>query len=130
MTDLGREAAAAPGAEDRASPEGTHGRSGRILWVDDEVDLLWEVCPFTGPADEGYPCVFPEGMPPGMQEAMTGRGETFDFEYAMDLAFFVEFFCASQAGLVEQLPEGLPIPNCDQGYPARARLTAGLGTGR
>ncbi len=91
---------------------------------DDEVDLLWEVCPFTGSADDGYPCVFPEGMPVGMQEAMTGRGETFEFEYVPELAFFVEYFCSSQAELLERLPEGLPVPNCDQGYPARARLTA------
>ncbi|OIP44046.1 MAG: hypothetical protein AUK47_01660 [Deltaproteobacteria bacterium CG2_30_63_29] len=96
-----------------------------VVTADDgPVDLLWEFCPFTGGAEGRFPCVYPEGTPQELITMLQGHSETFAFAYVPELQALVDLFCEQQAQLASELPPGIPLPNCDQGYPARVRLTA------
>jgi len=85
------------------------------------INLTWEICPFTGPAIEGYPCLFPPEAPQAWKDALTADGDRFDFTYDAIFAAAVDLLCS------QQLPPSIPLPSCTQGYPARVRLTAAAG---
>ncbi|MDX9720536.1 MAG: hypothetical protein RBU37_07305 [Myxococcota bacterium] len=91
---------------------------------DRDFELSWEFCAFTGSASDGYPCVFPEGTPPELIDLLKGEGSRFFFLYPGELVPFVDAICEQSVILAEQLPEGIGLPSCSQGYPARIRLTA------
>lgn len=91
---------------------------------DGPVELLWEFCPFTGPAEERFPCVYPEGTPQEFIRLLQSTEDSFTFAYVGELQALIDLFCEQQVELASQLPPGIPLPNCDQGYPARVRLTA------
>lgn len=90
----------------------------------DPIERTWELCPFTESEATKYACAYPPELPPQALELLRGRAATFDFVYLPQLVELVDFFCEQQAELVEQLPPGIPLPDCSSGFPARVRLSA------
>lgn len=91
------------------------------LVVDDdlsegEITYSWELCAFLQGPRTGYAC----------EPTLTFFRSTtrvFEVTYRSDLQPLIVQACERQAEAAEFVPEGIPLPNCDEGFPAQVRLT-------
>jgi len=90
---------------------------------DDTYEYFWQFCPFTRGDEENFECELPEELPSEAVALLESREPEFQFFYLQELQGLVDEFCARRAELADQLPEGIPLPDCTSGFPARVRLT-------
>ncbi len=81
--------------------------------------LAWEFCLSTDGAETKRACLENEFLP-----TIKAVGESFEVVYPVQAEPFIQSICDRAEGLVDQLPEGITLPNCaEEGLPATVRLS-------
>jgi len=79
----------------------------------------WSWCPFPGDADSGYPCLITEDQ----LASLTGQTVSFDLGAAATADLPLPLMDPSFWQRACQGLPGLPLPSCDQGFPALVKVT-------